>query len=59
MGIHPPGVAGEAEFAEAGWALPLSDDPSGEAEADANSNTLPGPLEITGRTQAAWRCNRC
>src|SRR5258705_7719968 len=38
-------VVWTAEFAEAGWALPLSDDPSGEAEADASSNTLPGPLE--------------
>ncbi len=34
-----------AEFAEAGWALPLSDDPAGKAEADAPTNTLPGPLE--------------
>src|SRR5690606_34286808 len=38
-------VVWTAEFAEAGWALPLSDDPSGLAEADATSNTLPGPLE--------------
>jgi Maltose-binding periplasmic proteins/domains len=38
-------VVWTAEFAEAGWALPLSDDPSGQAEADATSNTLPGPLE--------------
>src|ERR1700751_2907204 len=33
-----------AEFAEAGWALPLSDDPAGRAEADATVDTLPGPL---------------
>ena len=38
-------VVWTAEFAEAGWALPLSEDPSGQAEADATSNTLPGPLE--------------
>src|SRR6185312_1831693 len=37
-------VVWTAEFAEAGWALPLSDDPSSEAEADATGNTLPGPL---------------
>ena len=44
-------VVWTAEFAEAGWALPLSDDPAGQAEADANSNTLPGPLETaSGRT---------
>ena len=59
-------VVWTAEFAEAGWALPLSDDPSGEAEADATSNTLPGPLEtakwqdklyaapITTNTQLLW-----
>jgi multiple sugar transport system substrate-binding protein len=33
-----------AEFAEAGWMLPLSDDPAGRAEADAAADTLPGPL---------------
>ncbi|WP_083679352.1 extracellular solute-binding protein [Mycobacterium sp. IS-1264] len=33
-----------AEFAEAGWALPLSDDPAGRAETDATVDTLPGPL---------------
>ena len=38
-------VVWTAEFAEAGWALPLSDDPAGQAEADARANTLPGPLE--------------
>jgi multiple sugar transport system substrate-binding protein len=59
-------VVWTAEFAEAGWALPLSDDPSGQAEADAKSNTLPGPLEtatwqnklyaapITTNTQLLW-----
>ncbi|MGU3497338.1 ABC transporter substrate-binding protein [Mycobacterium sp. C31M] len=43
-------VVWTAEFAEAGWALPLSDDPAGLAEADAQENTLPGPLE-TARWQ--------
>nr|WP_225952802.1 ABC transporter substrate-binding protein [Mycobacterium sp. OAS707] len=43
-------VVWTAEFAEAGWALPLSEDPAGKAEADAKSNTLPGPLET-----ATWR----
>ena len=38
-------VVWTAEFAEAGWALPLSDDPAGAAEADAVADTLPGPLE--------------
>jgi len=59
-------VVWTAEFAEAGWALPLSDDPSGQAEADAKTNTLPGPLEtatwqdklyaapITTNTQLLW-----
>jgi multiple sugar transport system substrate-binding protein len=59
-------VVWTAEFAEAGWALPLSDDPSGKAEADAKSNTLPGPLEtatwqgklyaapVTTNTQLLW-----
>src|ERR1700756_4515666 len=37
-------VVWTAEFAEAGWALPLSDDPAGRAEADATDDTLPGPL---------------
>ncbi len=39
-----------AEFAEAGWALPLSDDPAGRAEADATTDTLPGPLAT-----ATWK----
>ncbi|MGE2719017.1 ABC transporter substrate-binding protein [Mycolicibacterium celeriflavum] len=59
-------VVWTAEFAEAGWALPLSDDPAGRAEADAKSNTLPGPLQtatwqdklyaapITTNTQLLW-----
>jgi multiple sugar transport system substrate-binding protein len=59
-------VVWTAEFAEAGWALPLSDDPAGEAEADARQNTLPGPLKtaqwrdelyaspITTNTQLLW-----
>ncbi len=37
-------VVWTAEFAEAGWALPLSDDPAGRAEADATADILPGPL---------------
>jgi multiple sugar transport system substrate-binding protein len=59
-------VVWTAEFAEAGWALPLSDDPAGRAESDATTNTLPGPLEtakwqnklyavpITTNTQLLW-----
>jgi multiple sugar transport system substrate-binding protein len=55
-----------AEFAEAGWALPLSDDPAGQAEPDAVADTLPGPLKtatwngqmyaapITTNTQLLW-----
>jgi trehalose/maltose transport system substrate-binding protein len=55
-----------AEFAEAGWALPLSDDPAGQAEADATVDTLAGPLAtarwkhklyaapITTNTQLLW-----
>jgi multiple sugar transport system substrate-binding protein len=38
-------VVWTAEFAEAGWALALSDDPSGRAETDATVDTLPGPLK--------------
>ncbi len=37
-------VVWTAEFAEAGWALPLSDDPAGLAETDAVADILPGPL---------------
>lgn len=59
-------VVWTAEFAEAGWAVPLSEDPSGLAESDALENTLPGPLEtarwenqlyavpITTNTQLLW-----
>lgn len=59
-------VVWTAEFAEAGWALPLSDDPAGQAEADAVTDTLPGPLEtarwqgrlfaapVTTNTQMLW-----
>ena len=59
-------VVWTAEFAEAGWALPLSADPAGKAEADAADDTLPGPLKtaqwdgrlyaapITTNTQLLW-----
>jgi ABC-type glycerol-3-phosphate transport system substrate-binding protein len=59
-------VVWTAEFAEAGWALPLSDDPAGQAEADATADTLPGPLAtarwkrrlygapVTTNTQLLW-----
>jgi multiple sugar transport system substrate-binding protein len=59
-------VVWTAEFAEAGWALPLSDDPAGQAEADATDDTLPGPLAtatwnrrlygapVTTNTQLLW-----
>lgn len=59
-------VVWTAEFAEAGWAVPLSEDPAGRAEADATTDTLPGPLEtatwedtlyaapITSNTQLLW-----
>ncbi|WP_082930204.1 extracellular solute-binding protein [Mycobacterium sp. 1164966.3] len=59
-------VVWTAEFAEAGWALPLSADPAGLAEADATDDTLPGPLEtarwkhklygapVTTNTQLLW-----
>ena len=59
-------VVWTAEFAEAGWALPLSDDPAGLAETDAVTDTLPGPLEtatwqgrlfaapVTTNTQLLW-----
>ncbi|MEO6793520.1 MAG: extracellular solute-binding protein [Mycobacterium sp.] len=43
-------VVWTAEFAEAGWALPLSDDPAGAAEADTVADILPGPLAT-----ARWR----
>ncbi len=41
MGID---VVWTAEFAEAGWVLPLWQDPAGRAEHDAATDTLPGPL---------------
>jgi multiple sugar transport system substrate-binding protein len=41
-------VVWTAEFAEAGWTLPLSEDPAGQAEADAAADTLPGPLATAG-----------
>lgn len=59
-------VVWTAEFAEAGWALPLTDDPAGLAEDDATADTLPGPLAtatwqgrlyaapITTNTQLLW-----
>ena len=59
-------VVWTAEFAEAGWALPLSDDPAGQAESDASTDTLQGPLEtakwqgrlfaapVTTNTQMLW-----
>jgi len=59
-------VVWTAEFAEAGWALPLSEDPAGKAEADATDDTLPGPLAtatwqhklyaapVTTNTQLLW-----
>ncbi len=59
-------VVWTAEFAEAGWALPLSDDPAGQAEADAVADTLQGPLDtakwqgklfaapVTTNTQMLW-----
>lgn len=55
-----------AEFAEAGWVLPLADDPDHRAEADASTDTLPGPLStarwrhklyaapVTSNTQLLW-----
>lgn len=43
-------VVWTAEFGEAGWALPLSDDPAGLAETDATVDTLPGPLRT-----ATWK----
>ena len=59
-------VVWTAEFAEAGWALPLSEDPSGRAESDASTDTLPGPIAtatwnhrlyaapVTTNTQLLW-----
>jgi multiple sugar transport system substrate-binding protein len=59
-------VVWTAEFAEAGWSLPLSEDPAGRAEGDARADTLPGPLAtatwkhrlfaapVTTNTQLLW-----
>jgi multiple sugar transport system substrate-binding protein len=59
-------VVWTAEFAEAGWSLPLSEDPAGQAESDARVDTLPGPLAtatwqhklfaapVTTNTQLLW-----
>ena len=59
-------VVWTAEFAEAGWALPLADDPEGRADADVTADTLPGPLAtarwkgalygapVTTNTQLLW-----
>ena len=59
-------VVWTAEFAEAGWAVPLSEDPAGLAESDAQDDTLPGPLDtarwqgqlyaspVTTNTQLLW-----
>jgi multiple sugar transport system substrate-binding protein len=59
-------VVWTAEFADAGWVLPLSEDPAGRAEADAAVDTLPGPLAtarwqhrlyaspVTTNTQLLW-----
>lgn len=47
-------VVWTAEFAEAGWVLPLSDDPAGLAEADATVDTLPGPLATAGWKQRLY-----
>ena len=49
-------VVWTAEFAKAGWATALSDDPGGAAERDATTDALPGPLktaEYDGRLYAA------
>jgi multiple sugar transport system substrate-binding protein len=63
MGID---VVWTAEFAEAGWVLPLAADPAGKASDDAASDTLPGPLAtaewhnrlyaapVTTNTQLLW-----
>lgn len=37
-------VVWTAEFADAGWVLPLSDDPAGVSEANVQHDTLAGPL---------------
>jgi multiple sugar transport system substrate-binding protein len=59
-------VVWTAEFAKAGWATPLTDDPGGAAERDARADTLAGPLKsaeydgklyaapVTTNTQLLW-----
>lgn len=59
-------VVWTAEFAEAGWAVPLSEDPAGAAVPDVTGTTLPGPQEtatsndqlyaapVTTNTQLLW-----
>jgi multiple sugar transport system substrate-binding protein len=59
-------VVWTAEFAEAGWAVPLSEDPAGAAVGDVTGTTLPGPQEtatwndelyaapVTTNTQLLW-----
>jgi multiple sugar transport system substrate-binding protein len=59
-------VVWTAEFAEAGWVLPLSADPAGKASDDAMTDTLPGPLAtarwhnqlyaapVSSNTQLLW-----
>jgi multiple sugar transport system substrate-binding protein len=59
-------VVWTAEFAKAGWATALSDDPAGAAERDATTDALPGPLKtaeydgklyaspVTTNTQLLW-----
>ncbi|WP_090609528.1 extracellular solute-binding protein [Mycobacterium lentiflavum] len=48
MDVMSLDVIWTAEFAEAGWVLPLSEDSAGRAEADATVDTLPGPLATAG-----------
>lgn len=43
-------VVWTAEFADAGWILPLDEDPAGQAVTDAVTDVLPGPLDT-----ARWR----
>jgi multiple sugar transport system substrate-binding protein len=59
-------VVWTAEFAKAGWATALADDPGGAAQRDATADTLPGPLKtaeydgklyaapVTTNTQLLW-----
>src|SRR5438270_393518 len=50
-------VVWTAEFAEAGWALPLSDEPAGQAEADT-SHRWPRPREPIRRSPGPTRAPR-